>query len=128
MITLKNENSLLEIVFDIQENDLPSNEDVYLSIKVESNGFSGKNDLWVLSAEFESFCHNLKLLEEKRKGAARLTSISPNELDIEVFSVDNLGHMAVEGNTGYTVDNFNHTVTFGFEFDPYYLTESIKEL
>ena len=126
MITLKNENCSLEIVFDVQVNDLPSNGDVYVSIKVESNGFSGTNDLWVLAAEFKEFYHDLKLLEEKRKGSATLNSISPNELNMKIFSIDSLGHMAVKGQTGYTIDGFKHSITFGFEFDPHYLTEAIK--
>jgi hypothetical protein len=102
--------------------ELPSKGDLYLGINVSSNGYSGKNDLWVLGDEFRKFCKALMVLNEKRKGEAVLAGISPNELEIKIHSVSSLGHMAVSGYTGYEVlgenQSFFHQVRFGFEFDP----------
>jgi hypothetical protein len=114
-----------------QENeDLPSKGDAYVTIKLSSNGFSGQNSLWVLSESLFYFCRSLIVLEKTRKGEALLESISPGELNLQIFSIDSLGHMGVRGKTGFNVlnstDLFPHSVTFGFEFDPSQLVKATK--
>jgi len=110
--------------------ELPNKGDLYLGIKITSNGYSGENDLWVLSGDFKEFCKALAILNEKRKGEAVLSGISPNELEIRIHSVSSLGHMAVSGYTGYEVlgENrfFLHQVKFGFEFDPTQLEKLVN--
>jgi hypothetical protein len=85
-------------------------------------GFTGHNDLWVSSTILREFCSALIALERDRRGRAELTSISPNELQVVVRSIDSRGHMSVEGSTGYHVQREGrlvwHAVHFGFEFDP----------
>lgn len=126
----KNATNKVELNFKIEEEDAQSKGDVYLSIKIESNGFKGHNDLWVLGEEFELFIKNLILLEEKRKGEATLASISPNELKLKLHSITNRGHIVISGKTGYTIlkgeTSFWHSIEFGFEFDPSQLKEEIE--
>ena len=117
-------------LLDEETEELPSKGDLYLGIKVSSNGYSGNNDLWVLGEEFRKFCKALVMLNEKRKGEAVLSGISPNELEIKVYSASSLGHMAVSGCSGYVVlgenHSFFHQVKFGFEFDPSVLEFIVK--
>ena len=121
---IENGNNFIELEVSIEEDDsLPSKGDAYIIISLNSNGFSGKNDLWVIAEELQEFCTSLVRLEKERKGEATLTSISPGELDLKIHSIDSLGHLAVSGTTGYERDDMQHSVTFGFEFEP---TELIK--
>lgn len=72
----------------------------------------------------------LVTLEHKRQGEAMLNSISPEELQLAVRSVDSRGHMLVEGFTGYNVMRENchpwHSVHFGFEFEPQQLLRAVN--
>lgn len=111
---------------DFVEIDVASEEDpggdVYLTLRVSSSGFEGHNDLWVLGSEFTAFCVALRHLEKERRGEAKLTGMSPEELTLVLRSIDSKGHMIVEGHTGYSIQRSVtrpfHCVHFGIEFDP----------
>lgn len=119
-------NNHLVLEVSVEEDDtLPSYGDAYVTISVHSNGFSGKNDLWVGAEELQEFCASLVKLEKKRKGEASLSSISPGELNLKIYSVDSLGHLAIKGTTGYEVANIPHSLTFGFEFEPSQLVKAV---
>jgi hypothetical protein len=123
MLRFHDREDFVEVDLINQEtSELPSKGDAYLTIRVSSEGFTGHNDLWVLSSVFSSFCRTLVELENSRKGEAVLESISPGELRLVVRSLNSRGHMVVEGYTGYNVQRENlsirHSVQFGFEFDP----------
>ena len=113
-----------------EDGELPSRGDAYVTVRISSNGFSGHNDLWVSSESIRSFCRNLIRLEESRTGETILKSISPGELHIKVFSTSSRGHMGIEGTTGYSIQTensrFNHSVSFGFEFDPSQLVQAVR--
>ena len=104
-----------------EDADLSSHGDAYITLIARSRGFTGHNDLWVLGSEMVAFCQQLLRLNQALKGEARLTGISPGELEVKVRSVSSGGHIAVEGATGYHVQGrhglYFHAVTFGFEFD-----------
>jgi hypothetical protein len=106
----------------VDASDLPSKGDAYVTVRVDSAGFCGHNDLWVPGAALAAFCADLIALERSRHGNAELNSISPDELALAVRSIDSRGHLAVEGSTGYDAHrdgwSFWHSVHFGFEFDP----------
>jgi hypothetical protein len=110
---------------------LPSLGDVLVTVNISSNGFSGKNEVWVQREEVERFCRTLSSLEQSLSGQATLSSISPDELELTVLSVSRRGNIAVRGSTGYRVQSetteFLHSITFGFEFEPGQLTTAIKE-
>lgn len=112
-----------------EDRTLQSFGDAYVMLKIESKGFSGHNDLWVLGTELAKFCKALLVLERDLKGAAELQSISPNELELKVMAVTSRGHVAVAGSTGYDVQLGNstqwHSVAFGFEFDQTQLSQAL---
>ena len=131
MIRFQDHKNFVEIDIANQEDgDLPSRGDAYFTIEISSNGFSGHNNLWVSYGSLSSFCKNLIRLEEVRKGETILESISPEKLYLKVFSTNSRGHMGILGTTGYIIQNensqFNHSVSFGFEFDPSQLVAAIK--
>lgn len=130
MIKLIDKNNYVEIdIVNSEDDNLQSHGDAYVTVVISSNGFSGHNDLWVFHSSLQSFCRNLIRLEADRKGEATLESISPDELILKVFSVNSRGHMGVKGITGYSIQcensSFNHSVSFGFEFDPSQLVDAI---
>ena len=108
---------------------LPNYGDAYVTVKVQSAGFVGHNDLWVLGPAMSAFCHALVRLERSLRGEAVLESIAPDELELKVHSVTSRGHLAVEGKTGYYINGENamywHSVSFGLEFEPGQLSTAI---
>ena len=114
----------------VEQEDLPSNADAYMTVNVYSSGFEGHNDLWVSGDALCAFCKALITLEKMRQGEAMLEAVSPGELDIKVCSVSSGGHMAVIGSTAYEVQREHgvlpHSIRFGFEFEPAQLVEAIN--
>jgi hypothetical protein len=113
-----------------EDRALPSHGDAYVTVKVQSEGFNGHNDLWVLAAALTTFCRSLVQLNSSLKGEALLEAMSPKELELKVCSVSSRGHLAVEGSTGYNVQGRNgysywHAVSFGLEFEPSQLAAAV---
>lgn len=124
---IENGENYIDMEVSLEKDDsLPSYGDAHITIAVHSNGFSGRNDVWVMAEEFRKFCISLVRLEKNRKGEAALNSISPGELDLKIYSKDCLGHLAVSVTTGCSVANIHHSVTFGFEFEPAQLVKAIE--
>jgi hypothetical protein len=133
MIIFKNKNNYLKIDLLSLEDDktLPSYEDARIMISVSSNEFFGKNASWVSAKSFKEFCSNLIALEKNRFGEAALKSMSQDELDLKIFSIDSLGHIGIKGLIGHNIFSenisFHHCIKFGFEFDPSQLITAVKE-
>lgn len=124
MISLSDGISVLEI-------DLASwDDDAYITVKIDSRGYSGLNDLHVLAVDFKNFCKDLLSLQATLKGSAELNSVIPNELHIKIQPLDSLGHISVTGKTGYQIHTQHscnwHSVEFGFEVDPQELDKVAK--
>ncbi|MEK8034998.1 hypothetical protein AACH06_29635 [Ideonella sp. DXS29W] len=121
------------------EMDVPVFEDVSLQsvngsvvvLRVRSSGYAGENDLWVHTEDLHRFAIGLVELERSLRGEARLTSMSPNELDLKVLAVSSRGHLAVQGTTGHLIQGENQvswdSVSFGFEFEPSQLSAAVAE-
>lgn len=129
MIRFSNGEDSLEI--DIVEfGSEQANDDPYVTIRVQSSGFCGANDLWIQGLEFRNFCGGLIEVEKTRRGQVSLRSISPGELDLTIKSVSSLGHFAVIGSIGHRVlrehGDIDHSVAFGFEFDPSQLSAAAR--
>jgi hypothetical protein len=96
--------------------------DAYVSVAVDSGGFSGRNDLHVVAAAFRLFCSQLLALQRTLKGEARLTAVVPGELDIHIEPAGSTGHLAIVGRTGYHMQiahtTYWHEVRFGFQIEP----------
>ena len=131
LLTLRSGDDFFEMGIAIEEDQsLPAQGDAYVTIKVQSRGFTGHNDLWVQSEAMQSFCSALVSLERNLKGEASLEVISPGELSLKVCSVNSRGGVGVAGTTGYLVQSENteylHAVSFGFEFEPSQLSAAIQ--
>jgi len=104
--------------------------DAYISVKINSRGFSGQNDLHVIGEEFKKFCSDILELQKTLKGRAVLQSVSPCELNIVIEPDGGLGHMALHGQCGYHIQTARHTnwhsIEFGFEIEPQQLDLAIK--
>ena len=104
--------------------------DAYVAVRVESRGFAGRNDLHIASSDFERFCTDLISVQKSLKGEARLVSVASGELDVRIGPADSLGHLAVNGNTGYHVQmahtSYWHSVQFGFQIEPSVLDAAVR--
>lgn len=121
----------LEIDASIEaDGSLQSLGDAYATVSVRSSGFTGHNDLWLHQEAIALFARQLAELDRSLKGEAKLSSISPNELELLVRAVSSKGHVAVSGATGYWVQSENaefwHSVSFGFEFEQVQLSEALR--
>ena len=104
--------------------------DAYVTVVVESHGFRGHNDLYILGDAFKAFCRGLLELQGSLRGEARLVAVSPEELEITFKPADALGHIRVSGRTGYHVQANHkadwHEVRFGFQIEPSALDSAVK--
>lgn len=104
---------------------------VPFSIRSASKGFSGEvHYVDVQLVDLENFLNQLAILDEQRQGKATLkSSDSPEsrEFQLEVFSTDKLGHMAL----GIEITADAQGVQIGFEIDPSnipYFVEQFTEM
>ena len=127
-----NKENKIELIINVDESDLACKDAAQVSVKVSSNGYSGNNIVWIMHEQLLNFYNEMKLLERQRKGVATLNGITEDEIVIKVYSLNNRGHMAVKGKTGYYSyeedEQFYHSVEFGFQFDPSQLVEAVKEI
>ncbi|CZF82773.1 WapI family immunity protein [Grimontia marina] len=115
---IENGENFIELEVQLEtDTALPSYGDALIGIVVSSNGYIGKNQVWVAKEELELFSASLRELEKHRKGEAVLNSMSPDELNLRIYAYDGVGHLAIEGTTGHQVAgsvSFNHSIQFGF--------------
>src|SRR4051794_5599790 len=78
---------------------LPAGGDLRLSVRVCSAGFAGSSSaVWADAGSFRRFLAELRQLEARRQGAARLEALAaPDEFWLEFRSIDRAGHLAVFG-------------------------------
>ncbi len=71
--------------------------DVNVSIALALQAFSGSYDgVWLELPEMERFVAELEILDEKRNGSAKISSMSLEEFVLEIRSSDTLGSMEIE--------------------------------
>jgi hypothetical protein len=103
--------------------DLSSPGDVQLSVEVASEQFSGHGFAWMAASALAAFVVQLRDLETRRQGEARIEGLSPQEFRLRLWSVDRRGHIAVGGLVTSRAhkgegSSYRHAVEFAFEFDP----------
>jgi hypothetical protein len=97
----------------------PARDDLLLSIAVQVEGYSAADQAWIAAEAWRGFLSQLRHLEERRHGEAKLEGMSPRDFRLVIRSTDQLGHMAVTGHVGWdTPDGFSRRLEFGFRFDP----------
>jgi hypothetical protein len=121
---------------DFVELDILSRDqrgDAKVVVRVQSQDFVAYNNVWLDRDNLEAFTQDLVLLDGSLKGsAARLASLSPQELDLVISPVDSAGHMQAVGSTGRwntsQRPSFWHDVHFGFVFEPQQLGQAVRAL
>jgi len=107
---------------DYVQKDVPRGGDVELSVEVSSSRFTGRGFAWVDGRELATFIGSLEQLEQRRHGEAELGGLSPGDFRLRIWSVNRRGHIAIGGRITAHVRGetfpFQHSVEFGFEFDP----------
>nr|WP_320012435.1 hypothetical protein [uncultured Desulfobulbus sp.] len=75
----------------------PCAGDVNVKVTLQLQDFSGSySGVWLELPEMEKFIDELKALDKKRIGCAKISSMSPDEFLMEIRSSDSLGHMEIE--------------------------------
>lgn len=89
--------------------------EVELDVRVDGQCYSGSTSAWLDLGQVA----DLRELERVRQGRATFQGTSPENLWLEFYSTDPLGHMAVRGHLGWTTPlGFLWRVGFGFPFEP----------
>lgn len=117
---LEGDDSILEI----QRSELgtpgtPADRDVLLNVTVRASGYSAADQAWVTERDIDQFISELHTLESRRQGQATLSGASPDDLKLEFYATDSIGHMAVRGHLGRKHPHgFLLQMRFGFRFEP----------
>jgi len=117
---LEGDNSLLELErSELGPTGTPSDRDVLLNVTARVAGYSAADQAWVTDTDLNRFIGELRTLEARRKGQATLSGASPDDLRLEFYSTDLLGHAAVRGHLGWNnAKGFLLQLRFGFDFEP----------
>ncbi|MBD3587363.1 hypothetical protein HHX48_16625 [Salinimonas sp. HHU 13199] len=107
----------------------PCAGDVKDKVALALREFSGSYDeIWLELPEMERFVAELEIIDEKRSGGAKISSMSPEEFVLETRSSDVLGHMEIEAQLHrYQYSGSKYWpihLTGGFETQP----ETIRQL
>ncbi|MGG6293988.1 hypothetical protein ACQ4M4_06155 [Leptolyngbya sp. AN02str] len=110
---------------------LPAPGDTRFEIRVQSFGFLGQGWTWIDAVSLSSFVAQLHELEPQRQGSAEVSSMSPDQFWLKIFSTNRLGQMAVIGRLSQVSPlghdlRCNHLLEFGFPFDPVMLPSIVK--
>jgi hypothetical protein len=102
--------------------DIGPDGSVQLSVRLVGYGFSGRHPgVWISREDLRSFLAGLRSLERSRRGEARLSSMSPDELSLRIRITDPAGHVRVDvaiSRTYFGSDFEVAAVRLGFSFDP----------
>ena len=99
--------------------DDPPDHDLLLNITVKVYSYSAADQCWIAANDVKRFLLELRKLESRRQGQAVLLGASPDDLRLEFYSTDSLGHMAVKGYVGWQKsEEFPLQLKFGFAFEP----------
>lgn len=95
---------------------------VQVSVRLVGYGFSGRHpSVWISREDLHSFLADLRSLERSRRGEARLSSMSPDDLSLHIRITDPAGHVRIDtaiSRTYYGSDFEPAAVRLGFAFDP----------
>lgn len=103
----------------------PRSGDTEFAIRIQVEDFTGQGTTWIDLSQLQRFAAELSALESKRQGSAQLHSMSPEEFNLCISSVDQWGHMAVSGRLRNLVQK--NGIEFGFEFCPSFLLHMTQE-
>lgn len=107
----------------------PGDSDLLLNVTVQVGGYSAADQAWVVAEDYARFLNDLQGLEEQRQGCAALEGASPDDLRIEVYSTDSLGHMALRGYLGWrSPAGHMLQLRFGLGFEPDRLPQLLSDL
>lgn len=128
MLRIAKGDCFLEIDASVEDDsELISYGDARLTLRVHSHGYVGSSIAWAARKQLAQFSTALADLESSLQGEATLSSMSPGELDLKVFSTSRRGHIGLAGTIGCQINDANatflHSVSFGFEFECSQLTE-----
>jgi len=106
----------------------PAAGDLLLSIAIQVGGYSAADQAWVPADAWHEFLSQLRELEKRRRGEAKLEGASPRDLRLTFRSTDTLGHMALTGHIGWDAPGgFSRRLEFGFPFDPGFLPALVRD-
>lgn len=94
--------------------------------------FAAETGCWIELRMLVAFAEQLCALEEQRQGSAALQSMSPDEFQLEIRSIDPIGHMAAVGQVGHwfhtgSGDPYWSDVKFRVPFCPSELPTLVRE-
>jgi hypothetical protein len=117
---IQEQDALFELeVSELGDANTPGRDDVLFNVTVETGGYTAADQDWVVRSDLDRFLQQLRALDQNRQGKALLVSASPDDLQLEFYSTDSAGHMAVRGQLGRTEPNgFRLQLQFGFAFEP----------
>lgn len=106
----------------------PAAEDLLLAIAVQVGGYSAADQRWIPIDSWRGFLAQLRELEKRRRGEAKLEGASARDLRLVFRSTDAVGHTAVTGHIGWdTPDGFTRRLEFGFRLDPGQLPSLVRD-
>lgn len=96
--------------------------DILVRVTVDSQGFYGATDTWILGDAWSGFLAAVDVLYQNMEGEAVLESISPCEFRLTIRREDALGHLRAEGVVSVNSPDdgprrIAHSLSFGLRWE-----------
>ena len=132
----------MQILCDRKQNSIEINKvdeemtylpSIEISIEIKDSTFFGcSKGVWIEIKEMNSFIDQLRECEKKRIGCASLKSMSPEDFQLNIASIDSLGHFTVEyllTKISYNSDQtlIKHQLEGGFNLDSEYFLQMVND-
>jgi hypothetical protein len=120
MMKLDGDSAFLELDrSEVGSPETPADQDVLLNVTVQVGSYSAADQCWIGANDLKRFLSELRELEADRQGQAILLGASLDDLRLEFYSTDSVGHMGVKGHLGWNrSEEFPLQLKFGFGFEP----------
>lgn len=104
-----------------------TSRDLVVAVDLRLPTLSARTSVWIHRDDWDGFIDALDSLERTRSGEARLTAMSPGELDLVVRVLDRAGHVGVEGLVGEGGQDAWYVGFSVFAIDPTSLPALVRE-
>ncbi len=105
----------------------PTSRDLVVAVDLRLPTLSARTSVWIHRDDWDGFVDALESLERTRSGEARVTAMSPGELDLVVRVLDRAGHVGVEGLVGEEGRDAWQVRFSTFAIDPTSLPALVRE-
>jgi len=131
MINIKSKDENSYIKLELLETELINFPSFLINCSIKNGNYMAIDKIWIELPEYNIFFEAFKTLNKKREGIASITSMSPEELNITIKTLETNGPFQLHFNMSKVTYNPNLiklSLSGGFELDSEFINTYENEL